>query len=290
MPRQAQRKFLFSVSVFSTFALVAFEAQAGWCSVDQLGNQKYCYYSLSTCQTMARPMGWGCVPGSAPNNNQNQTLTDSYNAGRALGMLLFGDPAKKRQEAVEQERLELERQRLELERERLALQRERQQSYPSEQQNSLPGRDVAGFATVNWPSGTSCVYTGQLEAGVPQGNGSHTCPEGSYTGYWRYGKFSGNGVLTLADGTVITGSFVGGLTNGQGTWRTADGDSYRGSFFEGRFHGSNGVYRWADGAYYVGDFKNDQFHGQGKQYNSSGQLERSGWWCNDEPASRPCGS
>jgi len=41
-------------------------------------------------------------------------------------------------------------------------------------------------------------------AGLPEGNGSFTCPEFIYRGEWRAGEADGAGATTYADGQVTT--------------------------------------------------------------------------------------
>ena len=51
-----------------------------------------------------------------------------------------------------------------------------------------------------------------------------------------------------------------GVANGHGEWRSPDGHSYAGAFWNGKFHG-RGVYLWPDGERYEGDFLDGKFQG-----------------------------
>jgi hypothetical protein len=84
------------------------------------------------------------------------------------------------------------------------------------------------------------LYTGEIENGIPNGEGMFTLPSGNkYLGGWKDGRMSGQGIGTYSDGRKYVGEWRDGKLNGQGTLT------------------------WSDGSKYVGDFKDDKFHGQG---------------------------
>jgi len=62
-------------------------------------------------------------------------------------------------------------------------------------------------------------YVGEIENGVPNGQGTFTYPDGSkYVGEWKDGKEHGQGTATLPDGSkYYVGEFKDGKLNGQGT-------------------------------------------------------------------------
>ena len=64
-------------------------------------------------------------------------------------------------------------------------------------------------------------YVGEIENGVPYGQGTYTYP----------------------DGRKYVGEFKGGLPNGQGTETFSDGNKYVGGYKNGGEHGQ-GTYTW----------------------------------------------
>jgi len=130
-------------------------------------------------------------------------------------------------------------------------------------------------------------YEGDVENGVPNGQGTFTYPDGmKYVGGWKNGEMIGQGTFTYPYGEKYVGGFKGGGKNGQGTETYPDGKKYVGEWKNGVFHGKGtftlptgekyegefkdgerngqGTYTWSDGRKYVGEFKD------GKDWNTTG--------------------
>lgn len=153
----------------------------------------------------------------------------------------------------------------------------------------------------------NAIYTGEMEAGIPNGEGTMRWDNGDvYVGGWSYGKFSGYGEYTLATGLVCKGEWKDGLMHGKGSldypsgafyegdfvndqphgkgkYVLANGDVYEGEFEGGRFCGK-GKYTYADGGYrggeyYDGEWKDDKMHGFGTMVWENGD-KYVGYWSN----------
>ena len=107
------------------------------------------------------------------------------------------------------------------------------------------------------------LYTGDLDYGIPQGNGTKVWDDGAhYEGGWDFGNLHGEGTYTWANGTTYTGSWNQGQQHGTGTMTWSDGTSYTGEWVNGIRHGY-GTYTWPDGSIYEGDWENGSQHGYG---------------------------
>jgi hypothetical protein len=110
------------------------------------------------------------------------------------------------------------------------------------------------------------------------------------------GKAEGKGVLTVtvvaATGDTITGQFDGemlaGKLHGPGKAKMSNGDTFSGSFADGRLDGK-GVYKWGarNGRYYEGEFKNGKQDGHGVYKEANGKVIYEGEYKDDVPAMRP---
>jgi len=95
------------------------------------------------------------------------------------------------------------------------------------------------------------VYVGEVQDGVPNGQGTHTFPSGQkYVGEFKDGLSHGQGTYTWLDGRKYVGAFKDGLSHGQGTYTFPDGEKYVGAFKDGLSHGQ-GTYTFPDGEKYV---------------------------------------
>ena len=127
------------------------------------------------------------------------------------------------------------------------------------------------------------------------GKGTFDSPEISYNGYWRCGKYQGQGTLTnkregsrqtgrfennnCIDGELVKGKevYVGtfnssGERNGRGTIKNPR-FKYTGLFYNGQPHGK-GKLVWVNGAVLEGTFENGEF--------VEGVLRSAGFTCNCE--------
>ena len=73
------------------------------------------------------------------------------------------------------------------------------------------------------------------------------------------------------------GEFEGGVFQGQGIYRSAEGDIYRGEFSRGKFSDQGGVLTYASGIVYSGQFKNQVMHGLGICTWPSGNFYHGYW-------------
>ena len=74
-------------------------------------------------------------------------------------------------------------------------------------------------------------YVGEIEYGVPNGQGTLTKPNGDkYVGEFKDGKKNGQGTYTWSDGNMYVGEFQDGERNGQGTYTFTDGRKFVGEY------------------------------------------------------------
>jgi hypothetical protein len=101
-------------------------------------------------------------------------------------------------------------------------------------------------------------------------------PNGDYyEGDFLYGRFHGEGKLTLANGCHYEGNFKGGDFHGKGKFMFIEA-CYEGDFKDGKIHGK-GKYTFMCGGYYEGDFVDGNFHGQGKRVYADGTCYEGGF-------------
>ncbi len=124
----------------------------------------------------------------------------------------------------------------------------------------LPYGSLEGLVTV---SGESYSYDGELDAGVPTGQGKAVFEDGkTYEGAWKAGSFWGQGHLSLPDGSSYTGEWEEGKRHGNGTDDNGQGDVYTGEWWNDKRHGQ-GTLIAKDGAKYLGQWVEGLPHGQG---------------------------
>jgi hypothetical protein len=106
------------------------------------------------------------------------------------------------------------------------------------------------------------VYTGEVENGVPNGQGrfemvkSDNGKAWSYEGQWEEGEIAGEGIMT--QGTLVfTGSFSGGLLNGNCEVTDNSVLRYKGMCKDGKLHGQGTLYTKSGMLLFKGAFKND---------------------------------
>ena len=90
---------------------------------------------------------------------------------------------------------------------------------------------------------THPVYKGDVENGKPNGQGTHTTPEGhKYEGEWKDGVKNGQGTSTFPNGLKYVGEWKNGERHGQGTFTHPNGYKYIGDWNKGYF----GTGTWYD--------------------------------------------
>ena len=87
---------------------------------------------------------------------------------------------------------------------------------------------------------TQSVYKGEVENGVPNGQGTFTFLDGwKYEGGWVFGKYHGQGTWTSPSGYKYVGEWKDGIRSGQGTQTYPNGGKYEGSWKNGvRWNGT----------------------------------------------------
>ncbi len=135
--------------------------------------------------------------------------------------------------------------------------------------------------TISWDGGT---YTGELEDGMPHGEGEWVSQGGEwYSGEWREGLFHGKGEWEHPSGESYNGRWLRGEYSGDGLWSHPSGERYEGRWLNGLFHG-NGTWWGPDGDKFEGRFSEGKWHGRGKYTSSDGKTEK--WiWDNGEKIS-----
>ncbi len=114
------------------------------------------------------------------------------------------------------------------------------------------------------------VYVGEVQDGLPNGQGTYTFPDGAkYVGEWQDGKRNGQGTMTLPNGAKYVGEYKDDKKNGQGTITLPNGAKYVGEYKDDKRHGQ-GTFTWPNGAKYVGEFRDGNRHGQGTMTLPSG--------------------
>ncbi len=100
-------------------------------------------------------------------------------------------------------------------------------------------------------------------SGAPWNNceGSRQYSDGSYSGFWRNGKFHGYGTLSRNNGQRYQGNFNNGVFHGHGIL-IENTLRYEGNFQDGKFHG-HGSLQLSNGGSYEGSWENGAKHGKG---------------------------
>jgi hypothetical protein len=106
-------------------------------------------------------------------------------------------------------------------------------------------------------------YEGEIENGVPNGQGTGTYNNGNkFVGEWKDGRKNGQGSWSYSNGDKYVGELKDGKRTGQGTFTWSDGGKYVGGNKDGEMDGQ-GTHTWSNGNKYVGKWKNGKQHGQG---------------------------
>lgn len=93
------------------------------------------------------------------------------------------------------------------------------------------------------------------------------------------GEINGFGVKGKND-TILIGTFMNGVLNGDASILYKDQPVYRGMFSNGRYNGEGTLYNEAGEIKYAGGFLNGQYEGNGVLYDDSGNLVYSGGFSN----------
>ncbi|MDD4796158.1 MAG: zinc ribbon domain-containing protein [Eubacteriales bacterium] len=106
------------------------------------------------------------------------------------------------------------------------------------------------------------TYTGEMNDGVPHGQGSFIMQKSdkgmdwSYEGQWENGEIAGEGVKKEGS-YVSTGTFRGGLLNGNGAITDNGVLRYQGMWADGKLHAAGTLYIKSGTRIFEGAFEND---------------------------------
>ncbi len=129
---------------------------------------------------------------------------------------------------------------------------------------------------------THPMYVGEVENGIPNGQGVFTYPDGrKYAGQWKDGKINGLGTYTSPFRWKYEGNFKGSKFHGHGIYTYPDGERYVGEFKDGIQDGQ-GTLSYPDGRKYVGEFRKGIQRGQGTNTFING-WNGIGEWIDVEP-------
>ena len=118
---------------------------------------------------------------------------------------------------------------------------------------------------------THPVYKGEVENGVPNGQGTLTSLDGrKYVGDFKDGLPNGQGTFTFLDGWKYEGGWVFGKYHGQGTWTSPSGYKYDGEWKDG-IRSGQGTQTYPDGGKYEGSWKNG-VRWNGTSYEKDGKI------------------
>ena len=82
---------------------------------------------------------------------------------------------------------------------------------------------------------TQPKYKGQVENGIPNGQGTYTNHDGEkYVGEWKDGEKHGQGTYTYHHGFKYVGEWKDNRKHGQGTYTLTDGNRFEGEWKDGK--------------------------------------------------------
>jgi hypothetical protein len=111
--------------------------------------------------------------------------------------------------------------------------------------------------------GVDGLYTGEIENGIPHGQGTYTFPNGEkYVGKFHDGKRHGQGTFTYSYGEKYVGEFKDGKRHGHGIFTSPYGTKYVGEYKDDKRHGQ-GTFTLSTGEKYEGEFQDNKRHGHG---------------------------
>lgn len=138
----------------------------------------------------------------------------------------------------------------------------------------------SGEVKNNFPNGkgSMCFRHGFLKDGT---KGGSLYPEPCFTGQFENGKIAGEGVMRYENGDSLKGQWREFLFTGNGKLTLQNGSIYEGDWLNGKLHGT-GKLTQPDGNILSGSFKNDQFTGTGTLI-LSGNIRYTGELSNSLP-------
>ena len=112
------------------------------------------------------------------------------------------------------------------------------------------------------PFSNDDVYEGQIQNGIPHGQGSLTYRDtATYVGNFENGYAHGQGTLKYSDGSYYIGCFEMGMPHGQGMHSLLSGEIYQGQFKRGMPQGQ-GKLTYPSGICFNGSFVDGKPFGQ----------------------------
>ena len=162
--------------------------------------------------------------------------------------------------------------------------------------------NFSGYGVFSYPDGTTKTgmwdrsrFAGEINPKNVNGCVSGDCDNGYgvyvndngdyYMGFFKDGKFHGQGKFITADGNIIRGAFENDLPHGYAMMRFHDDEvgvvTYSGDFKNGDFDGY-GALRSEDGSVCFGQFKDGGLNGEAAYYEPQSGIVESGVYRNDE--------
>lgn len=137
---------------------------------------------------------------------------------------------------------------------------------------------IGGRGVYTWTD--ESTYDDEVNGGLRHGQGTYVCGTipSSYTGEWKYGKRSGEGILRYdKEGlSYYDGHWMDNKRHGFGMRRYASGNIYKGDWRDNVRHGT-GTMHWYD--------KNERYEGQWENGVQHGRGEHS-WYLKRIPGSQ----
>ena len=129
-----------------------------------------------------------------------------------------------------------------------------------------------GQGVITYPDGST--LEGEFRAGKPYYcKGTLRQPSGDVDeGEWVEGRLTGEGKRAYHDGKVQMGTFHRGSLHGQGVVTNADGSTLSGEFREGKIYNGKGILRHPDGTVEEGEWVNGELTGQCKRTFADGST------------------
>ncbi|WP_217960009.1 DMT family transporter [Acutalibacter muris] len=159
------------------------------------------------------------------------------------------------------------------------------------------GEKFEEIQRLNESSAFQCAYKGEFKKGVADGYGQEYRYNAEYTfekdagidlhlyydGYFREGKYCGQGTLYQTDVKYVGGFFDGAYSGYGKKWKRADSDQrtylFECNYLNGRLHGTGKKY-WPDGTVmFDGTYENGSAV-SGVRYREDGTKEYDGEWKN----------
>lgn len=130
-----------------------------------------------------------------------------------------------------------------------------------------------GYGILESPDGS--VFQGKWEKGT-QVYGLFIWPNvGQYTGFWSGHLMEGEGSYKSLDGELLTGEWKNSKLHGKGERRTPNGEVYSGVWIEGRLCGK-GLFQ-SENVKYTGEFLDNVEHGKGVKLWKDGTMYEGDW-------------